>query len=480
MSLNRPSPDPESQLDTARMRKWIANGDGPIQAAWPVTEYSTIVQQIAPETAKNLGIKSQDAEITDSTGFYDQALAIDMKSGRRSSSVYGYYLPNAHRKNLSLIMDAMVHRIVFSDEDSNKDKTATGVEFVVDGQTYTASAKKEVILCAGTVQSPQILELSGIGSKSILEREGIKVVVDNPGVGENLQDHVMTGIGYEVVSGVPTFEDFKKPGVMEALIAEYMKNPVGPLVNQLTSSIYLSYSDLLDDKSQLQQAVESLIPESETTGNTALAKQLKIHRDRLLNPADCVAWLVLFAGGGDFSQVHRGPGLFDHSDPGNYLNCSVGLTHPLSRGASHIQSSDVNTHPLMDPRYLSHPADIDILAHAVRFIDTKVVHAEPLASKIKDGLNGRKLTMPTFKDFLPKNAEGFVKNNVSTQWHILGTCSMLPRKDGGVVDPKLKVYGTANVRVVDASIIPFEIQGNIQTAVYAVAEKGADLIKATW
>jgi choline dehydrogenase-like flavoprotein len=134
----------------------------------------------------------------------------------------------------------------------------------------------------------------------------------------------------------------------------------------------------------------------------------------------------------------------------------------------------------MDPRYLSHPADVDVLARATRFIDAKVIHTEPLASKIKDGPNGSKLLMPTFKDFSPEKAEDFVQNNISTQWHILGTCSMLPREDGGVVDPKLKVYGTANVRVIDASIIPLEVQGNIQTAVYAVAEKGADLVKATW
>jgi choline dehydrogenase-like flavoprotein len=474
MSLNRPPPKSEKLLDTSRMQEWIGDGDGPIQASWPPAEYTTAVQQMAPEWAKNLGLRSHHAAIGDSTGYYDQALSIDMEAGRRSSAVYEYYQPNAHRTNLFLITDAMVQRIVFSDDDSNGEKVATGVEFVVHGCQYSASAKREVILCAGTIQSPQILELSGIGSRSILEKHDIKVLVDNPGVGENLQDHVMSGMAYEAVSGLPTREDLKQPGVMDMLIGEYLKNPVGPLVNHMTSSIYMSYGDILDDKSKLKQNVESLVPNSQTLGNTGLAKQMKIHQERLLNPADCAVWLIPFSGGIDLRNVSHGSGIFNHSDPEHYLSFAAALTHPLSRGSSHIQSSDACVHPIIDPRYMSHPADIHVLAQALRVIDAKLVHTEPFASKLKG------CKQPTCQSFSPDTAEGFAQEYLSTQWHVLGTCSMLPREDGGVVNPTLEVYGTANLRVIDASIIPLEVQGNIQTAVYAVAEKGADLVKATW
>jgi choline dehydrogenase len=214
MTLNPPPPDTAKALDTTRLQKWIANGDGPIQASWPPLEHISVQQQFGPEWGKNLGLRNENADISASTGYYDQALSIDMKLGRRSSAVYEYYHPNHQRKNLAVVTNAMTQRIVFDDDASNGEKVATGVEFIVDGKKYTVAAKKEVVLSAGTIGSPQILELSGIGSKSILEKYGIKCLVDNPNVGEHLQDHIMTAIGYEAVSGVTTIEDLKKPGVM--------------------------------------------------------------------------------------------------------------------------------------------------------------------------------------------------------------------------------------------------------------------------
>ncbi|RFU31704.1 hypothetical protein B7463_g4633, partial [Scytalidium lignicola] len=305
-------------------------------------------------------------------------------------------------------------------------------------------------------------------------------MVDNPGVGENLQDHLVTGLVYEAMPGVPTVEDLKKPVVMELLISEYLKNPVGPLVNNLTSSTYMPYCDLLDDVSTLQETVEAKLPASHLSSNTGFAKQMKIHKKRLLSHVDCVAWLFPYPGGASFSKPDYGTGLWDYSDPDNYLAFAVSLTHPLSRGSIHIQSSNVNDHPSIDPRYLSHPADIDVLAKGLKLIDSKLAYTEPLASKLKDGPDGRKKLMPSYGSFSPDNVEEYVQKYSQTNWHILGTCSMLPQKDGGVVDPTLRVYGTKNLRVIDASIIPLQVQGNIQTAVYAVAEKSADLIKEAW
>lgn len=304
--------------------------------------------------------------------------------------------------------------------------------------------------------------------------------MDNPGVGENLQDHVVTATAYEAMPGVPTAEDLKKPGAMDFLIGEYLKNPVGPLVSGITSSIYMPYCDLLDDKSTLQETIEAILPASHISGGTGWVQQMKIHKERFLSPVDCVVWFVPFPGGTDFSKQDHGAGMFEHSDPGNYLTFGVGITHPLSRGSSHVRSRDPDDHPIIDPYYLSHPADIDILAKGLKIVDSKLTITEPLASKLKDGPKGRKKLMPTCESFSPDNAEEYVQKYTNSQRYILGTCLMLPKKDGGVVDPKLRVYGTKNLRVIDASIMPCEVQGNIQTAVYAVAEKGADLVKETW
>ncbi|KAF1811090.1 alcohol oxidase [Eremomyces bilateralis CBS 781.70] len=479
MTLNPPPVDTAKHLDTTRMQKWIGNGNGPIQASWPPLEYLNTQQQIGPDLGTALGLRDPSADIGASTGYYDQALSVDMKKGRRSSAVYEYYHPNAQRNNLSLIMDAMAQRIVFSVNDANGDNVASGVEFLVDGKKYSVGAKKEVILCAGTIGSPQLLELSGIGDKSILEKYGINCLVDNPNVGENLQDHLMSGIAYEVVPGVATIEDLKKTGIMEMLIGEYVKAPIGLLVNQMTSSIFSSYSDVVEDKSKLKEKVEAIVPSSQTSNDSAKAKAMKIHKDRLLDPEACSVWFITLPGGTDLRNASHGSGIFEHKDPGNYLSMAVGLSHPMSRGCTHIQSADANVKPLMDPRYLSHPADIALLADGLRYLDSKLIHVEPLASKVKDGPNGTKKKMPSYETFHPEKAEEHVQNYLSTQWHIMSSCSMLPKEDGGVVDHNLKVYGTSNLRVVDASIIPMEVQANIQTSVYAVAEKAADLIKAS-
>lgn len=112
---------------------------------------------------------------------------------RRSYAARDYYQPIANRPNLSLLTNALVAKIDLEKSNSG-DAKATGVSFIVDGTTHSVKANKEVIICGGTINSPQILELSGIGSSSVLSNAGIQVVVDNPGVGENLNDHSATGI----------------------------------------------------------------------------------------------------------------------------------------------------------------------------------------------------------------------------------------------------------------------------------------------
>ena len=140
------------------------------------------------------------------------------------------------------------------------------------------------------------------------------------------------------------------------------------------------------------------------------------------------------------------------------------LQHPFSRGPIHIRSKDVTEHPI----------DLEVSASGLRNL-TKVISAEPLALKLKGG--GVK---PGYENFTEGNYRDLVKEALGTQWHPIGTCSMLPREDGGVVDQKLKVYQAANLRVIDASIFPLHVQGNIQSLVYAVAEREADIIRADW
>lgn len=159
--------------------------------------------------------------------------------------------------------------------------------------------------------------------------------------------------------------------------------------------------------------------------------------------------------------------------------CTLGAcsTRSFSRGSVHITSSDPTVHPAIDPAYFKHPLDLDLIArsvlHTLKFTET-----EPMKSVFRRDENGNLIT--TKDSRIPttlEEAKAYVPESTVTEYHPIGTCAMLPRDKGGAVDDKLRVYGTTNVRVADASIFPLHVQGNIVSLVYATAEKAADLIK---
>lgn len=151
------------------------------------------MQTIWPETVTNAGYKpAKDPRTGSAIGGFNQLNTVDPTHKRRSYAARSYYEPNAARPNLALQLNALVSRIVL--EKSGSDAKATGVEFIVDGVKHTVKANREVIVCGGAINSPQILELSGIGEPSILRTAGIDTVVELPGVGENLNDHTATGV----------------------------------------------------------------------------------------------------------------------------------------------------------------------------------------------------------------------------------------------------------------------------------------------
>lgn len=149
---------------------------------------------------------------------------------------------------------------------------------------------------------------------------------------------------------------------------------------------------------------------------------------------------------------------------------------PLSRGSSHINSADVTAKPTIDPRYMTHPLDVEILARLVAYIDT-ITKTEPFAGLLKPG-GRRSYGSPEDLTDLGQ-ARAYVKSSTLSCWHPTSTCALLPRERGGVVDPQLRVYGVEGLRIVDSSIIPVQTRGNTQTTVYAVAERAADLIKGS-
>ncbi|KAL9118484.1 MAG: hypothetical protein Q9187_004966, partial [Circinaria calcarea] len=160
--------------------------------------------------------------------------------------------------------------------------------------------------------------------------------------------------------------------------------------------------------------------------------------------------------------------------PGNFYTVAVSLMHPLSRGYSHITSSDPNAKPAVNPNYLVHPLDLEIFARHVRFIGT-IVRTEPLKSLFKPGGLVNRAAPKDLQDL--DAIKEYIKDTGLSSWHPTSTCAMLPREAGGVVDHNLVVHQTKNLRVIDASVMPITPRGNPQSSVYAIAERAADFIK---
>lgn len=473
-TFNRPSKETEKALATDYIDKELSGKAGPIQASFP--EFHGPLGKAWPETFKNLDFAmTTDPLSGQSSGGFSYLSSVDPKTWERSYAGSAYYAPVADRPNLHLLTDSLVEKIVL--DKSGSDVVATGVKFTRDGKSEVRKARKEVLLCAGVFQSPQLLELSGIGSPKLLQTHKIDTVVENRNVGENLQDHPMSGMSFEVVDGLPTIDMIRDPAVIQGAIEAYQSARAGPLTSGFHSVASLPVVEFLSEKgkAELTQLLDAHTHTPMLSQYASLSTQHAILRSILESPSDGSVIIGMGA-----SQLHFHASLqkdiYAITDPANYISFLVALAHPYSRGTVHIASPSASDPPTIDPRYLSHPLDLEILTRQVRYVPT-IAATQPLASLIKEG-----------GEFLPKGmdistlyaAKEHVKRNLITNNHPCGTCAMLPREGGGVVDERLKVHGVKKLRIIDASIFPMIPRGNIQSSVYAVAEKAADLIKEDW
>lgn len=341
---------------------------------------------------------------------------------------------------------------------------ATGVQAKVKGETKTFTAAKEVIVASGAFNTPKLLELSGIGGKETLEKHGIPVTVDLPAVGENLQDHVMTSVSFEVADGVMTGDPLlrQEPEALALAQELYQKHRAGPFaVGGTQCHAFMpspdSISELLDkypptpENQDYYNAVRSILEKPDATSAACFLFQVQ-------------------------ANVHEHGKSYIGSSrmPENFVSFGCFQSHPLSRGATHISSADVDAVPEIDPRYFSHPADLEILAQNVQALED-LRQTKAFGAFLKP--DGKRNHPDAFHIGTLEGAKKYVLDTASNTFHVCGTAAMLPKDKGGVVDTNLFVYGTKNLRVVDASIFPLIPRGNIMSSVYAVAEKAADVIK---
>ncbi|KAF2822969.1 choline dehydrogenase mitochondrial precursor [Ophiobolus disseminans] len=358
------------------------------------------------------------------------------------------------KKNLVLKLETRVAKVNFI-----KGGTATGV--TLENGTVL-NARKEVILSAGSFQTPGLLELSGIGNANLLKQLGIPVVVDLPSVGENFQDHIRIQASFQLKPEYPSFDVLRNTTRAAAELALYNSDQVS--LYDYTASGY-SYFPWSVVSKATSESLRALV-ESDTSLTSAVDKVKKSYFSPAMS-AKVPQLEVIFSDG--YTGVKGYPAA-NSSLFGIGTFALIGVVqHPLSKGNVHITSRNISVKPAINPNYLSHPYDLQAATNLAKFLRT-IASAKPMSDLWTEEYEPGK-AVQTDEDW-----KKYALANTLSIYHPIGTCALLPRKDGGVVDEKLQVYGTKKLRVVDASIIPLLPSAHIQTLVYGIAEKAAGMI----
>ena len=341
------------------------------------------------------------------------------RNGERFSAAKAYLTPNLSRPNLTVMTDAHTTRILF------EGRRAIGVEARVKGTLTQLKARREVLLCAGALQSPQMLMLSGIGPSAQLQRHGIGVVHDLPGVGANLHDHV------DVVQVVNA-----------------------PQLTELFGVSLTGIARMVQGIFEWRRARSGMLTTNFAEAGGFIKSQ----------PGEALPDLQLHFVIGKLVDHGRKP-TFGHG-----YSCHVCLLRPKSRGSVTLASSDPLDAPLIDPNFLAERDDVDRLIRGFKLM-RKILGQPALA-----GYRGRELAASA-EARTDAQIEQFIRGHADTIYHPVGSCRMGPGALD-VVDAQLRVHGVQGLRVVDASIMPSIVGGNTNAPVIAIAEKAADLIKA--
>lgn len=414
-------------------------------------------------------------------------LSIDPDQQTRSDARTSYYDPASGRPNFNVAINALVTRIIFGVQELSTTSSppfsnfsapvkrqsprqylspllATAVEFAASPSAprQTAYARREIILAAGSIHTPQLLELSGVGSYSLLSSFNITPRIDLPGVGNNLQDHAMIHLNYHYQNQtVLTPDDLRTNESFNAEAEqEYISSRTGPWTAKPSTAVAFP-------------ALSHIIPESQTNDTIALASLVNSipfltssnkHPSLLAGYAQQLRQVITALRSPNVPAYEI---LNDNSG-----GLDLALMRPVSRGEVHITSTDPFAPPAINPNWLAHPLDAIILGHAIRF-NQRLLLTPQLASM-----------QPTFNlsDGVPFNPTDdqitqLLRSRVSTEFHASCSCAMLPRDLGGVVDSHLLVYGTSNLRIVDASVFPVVPGAHLMAVVLGVAEKAVDLIR---
>ncbi|KAF8173186.1 GMC oxidoreductase [Mycena galopus ATCC 62051] len=387
-----------------------------------------------------LGVnKIEDALAGEDVGAWMAPADINGNTVTRSYAAAAYYVPISGRPNLVVLTGAEVTRIVSSSENG-------------------------LVTPRRTIKTPQLLELSGIGSPEILDAFGIETKVDLPGVGEGIIDQLYFGVSYELNNdSIVTLDDLRDPTFLAEALSEYETNKTGIMAIGVTGFALVPLQTIVGDANAT--ALIDAQAQKIAQGNYSAAQKEK--------------WDVIIQGLREpmkrgYIEMVAFPGFFTTASapqPGKkYLTFTGNLHFPFSTGSIHIASTNPLVQPNINPHYYEQDIDIQVLISVLKFL--------------------RKLaTTGGFKDLFASEADpgvavqtdqeimDYIFDHGGPEYHTVGSAAMLPREKGGVVSPQLKVYGTSNIRVVDLSVLPLQISAHPMSTLYGVAEKAADIIR---
>jgi len=443
--------------------------DGPIHASYSSEPHAVDIAWL--DTFRNLGYAMQaDTMSGQNIGGYQVIVSVDPITRERSHSGKAYLERVKTKSNLEILTNVLVDKVIVANQGRPR---ASGVKFIHNGQEHVVSASKEVVLCSGALGTPAILERSGIGNSKILQSLGIDTVVQNENVGENLQDHFMCGTSFELEDDTETVDCMRDPAYIQQAMARYQADRSGPLAEASTA---FAYMPLLDEDAPHASEFQTLTDQYlDTTSDTktmpaAQKTSLKFTRQVLEDKNEASANFCVLKMQAHLENTNM-EDAFALTQPGNYITVFTALAHPLSRGNIHCTTSTPDAAPRIDPAYYSHPLDAELMSRQVQLFE-KIVQTEPMKSLLKPG--GRRIPEWARFDSLEETKK-LIKYSCTSNHHSCGTCAMLTREKGGVVDPRLRVYGVDALRVCDASIVPIIPRCNLQSTVYALAEKAADM-----
>lgn len=398
------------------------------------------------KAAIELGLKN----VSDINGANQMGVLVShytIKDNYRFSTARAFLSPAKNRKNLHVMKHAYVTQVLFK-SGTNR---VSGVQINKDGKNIIVNAKKEVILSGGSINSPQLLMLSGLGPKQHLEEKGIDVKADLA-VGENLQDHVFSTTFY-------TMPDDKENTSLENIVGNMMKyisEGTGPL------------------KDTRPHRVVSFI---NTTDPSSSIPDMQFHH--VVTPPGLSNMIDIFEKHGFNDEVHK---KFLKMNDGKFVLIAFSvLLQPQSSGKILLATKNPFDKPLIYPNYFKNPED---MATIIRSWKQYLLKLDGTKSFQQTGFKLEWLDIDACKEFTPASDEHLectIRQITFSLYHPIGTVKMGPKNDPtAVVDPELRVYKVKGLRVIDASIMPNIVRGNTNAPAIMIGEKGADMIKQFW